>query len=286
MSTRTERIFAAFQGPVLSLDSPVVHMFKTYHMELLLPRRWRQTRSLSPADVFAALQSACVRAEASSLSPAVRCPQCGDVVEVADTWAFPGRLPDDLESFCATVRSKCTSSRRHLRAAALVLTVDIGGVTVCSGPFSVFAREPGRYKKRQRRCGSRDQQALSPSGGDSSTVASPIADPRVDVSLSSQLMLVVQILEPQPCSMSLPLSAFNMVDGIVRALGQLPGFLFQKSCVMGTNKLLVFVRAYTTAEDAVKGDIICYEYAKNIIPNEVNRDIIDVVSMLALCRSW
>eukprot|EP00727_Mastigamoeba_balamuthi_P008545 m51a1_g4312 hypothetical protein (262) ;mRNA; f:42769-43779 len=261
MSTRTERIFAAFQGPVLSLESSILHMFKPYTAELLVPRRWRRSLGVSTQDVFSSLRLACVRAHASS--PPVRCEQCGDVVEVADTWTYPGRLPDDLESFCATVRSKCTSSRRHLRAPSLVLTVDIGGAMVCSGEFSVFAREPGRYKKKRRTQQQQPGEVV---------VASP--DPRQDASLCTKMMLVVQILEQQPNAMDLPLSAFSMVEGVVHALGRVPGFLFQKSCVMGPNK------------DALQGDMVCYQYAKNIIPNAIGQDVCDTVSLLSLCRSW
>eukprot|EP00727_Mastigamoeba_balamuthi_P002895 m51a1_g12602 hypothetical protein (192) ;mRNA; f:2965-3952 len=58
MSTRTERIFAAFQGPVLSVGTTVVHMFRSYTAELLIPRRWRLALGLSTTDVVAALQHA------------------------------------------------------------------------------------------------------------------------------------------------------------------------------------------------------------------------------------
>eukprot|EP00727_Mastigamoeba_balamuthi_P008706 m51a1_g4458 hypothetical protein (222) ;mRNA; r:181465-182466 len=144
MSTRTERVFAAFQGPVLSVGTAVVHMYRAYTVELLLPRRWRRSRSLHPSDVLAALVRATVRAQASLLSPPLRCASCGDVVVLGS----PGRscegLPDDLECYSATLRSKCTSSKRHLRSPAVVLAVDVGGVLVCSEPFAVFSREPGR----------------------------------------------------------------------------------------------------------------------------------------------
>eukprot|EP00727_Mastigamoeba_balamuthi_P008547 m51a1_g4314 hypothetical protein (504) ;mRNA; f:45474-48975 len=253
MSTRTDRIFAALQGPVLGVSSPVVHMYKTYTAELLLPRRWRLARGLSITDVFAALQLACARADASRSSPPLHCGRCGGVLAVGDAWADPTGLPDDLESYCAEVRSVCTSSRRHLRTEALVMTVDIGGALVCSGWFAVFARRPGRYKqiRRARRAAaeaselslsssppplpSSSPSALSMWSASSSAAASlqlspsspsPSPSPEqaaavaltgspvtADLALSCPLMLVVEVL--RPISVEVPPGSSSLVAGVV-----------------------------------------------------------------------
>eukprot|EP00727_Mastigamoeba_balamuthi_P011084 m51a1_g6599 hypothetical protein (243) ;mRNA; f:311234-312399 len=147
MSTHTERVFAAFQGPVLSVDTAVVHMYRTYTAELLLPRRWRLAHGLGAADVLAALQHATVRAGPSLSLPPLRCEVCGGVVALASPCVHQGMLPDDLESYCATLRSLCTSSRKHLRCSTLVLAVELCGALVCSQQFAVFARRPGRQTK-------------------------------------------------------------------------------------------------------------------------------------------
>eukprot|EP00727_Mastigamoeba_balamuthi_P011059 m51a1_g6576 hypothetical protein (185) ;mRNA; f:197232-197862 len=168
MSTRTERIFAAFQGPVLSVGTGVVHMYRSYTAELLLPRRWRLALKLGTADVLAALRHATVRADASPLSPPLQCDVCGDVLELGDVREFADELPDDLESFRASLRSQCTSSMRHLRCSTLVLAVKLGNALVCSEQFAVFARKPGRQSKKRRGRGTRAEArkehsaALSP----------------------------------------------------------------------------------------------------------------------------
>eukprot|EP00727_Mastigamoeba_balamuthi_P003151 m51a1_g12833 hypothetical protein (139) ;mRNA; f:1921-2681 len=59
------------------------------------------------------------------------------------------RAPHDLECYSATLRSRCTSSKRHLRSPTVVLAVDVGGALVCSEPFAVFARQPGRQVARE-----------------------------------------------------------------------------------------------------------------------------------------
>eukprot|EP00727_Mastigamoeba_balamuthi_P004373 m51a1_g13934 hypothetical protein (761) ;mRNA; f:864067-869694 len=247
MSTRTERVFAALQGPVLGLDTPVIHMFKAYTAELLLPRRLRQTLGLSISDVFAALQAAVVRADPSPSSPPVRCPRCGDVLAITETWSNPSGLPDDLESFCASVRSKCTSSRRHLRTTRLVLTVDIGRVLVCSSAFSVFAREPGRYKKRQGSTAAAQETASAtstPPGFEVVVHTSPQVDAsslqpqfllvnplvNVDLPLISPLRVTVDVWKPR-LPIELPQDAIKLVPGVTVALRTLPGFVLQKSCL-------------------------------------------------------
>eukprot|EP00727_Mastigamoeba_balamuthi_P011555 m51a1_g7021 hypothetical protein (217) ;mRNA; f:42866-43875 len=156
MSSRTDRIFAAFQGPVLSVGTPVVHMFRPYTVELLLPRHWREAHKISPEDVITALQRPEIRASASLSYPALTCTLCGDVVSMTDVRSSTDGLPDDLECYSAILRSTCTSSRRHLRCDTVVMAIALGSLSAFSEPFAVFAREPGRQSKRKQR-----QQRLS-----------------------------------------------------------------------------------------------------------------------------
>eukprot|EP00727_Mastigamoeba_balamuthi_P004331 m51a1_g13897 hypothetical protein (342) ;mRNA; r:730005-731180 len=147
--TRTECIFAALQGPVLRVSSSVVHMYHTYTAELLLPRSWRQSAALSASDVCAALLRLRV-ASPDTPTEALRCPLCGDVVSVRGPHSEPFGLPEGLESFCVSLRSHCSSPRKHLHAPALVLAIDLApGLVACSTPFAAFAREPGRHRKRR-----------------------------------------------------------------------------------------------------------------------------------------
>eukprot|EP00727_Mastigamoeba_balamuthi_P004230 m51a1_g13804 hypothetical protein (1200) ;mRNA; r:382471-386916 len=267
MSTRTERIFAAFGGPVLSVGTGVIHMYKSYTAELLLPRRWRLARGLGTEDVLGALQRCTVHADAGP-SPAVRCGLCGDVLELSDARVRSDeQLPGDLESFCATVRSKCSSSRKHLHVANLVVAVALGGVAVYSQPFSVFAREPGRYKKYTRppqqqhdSSGSSGSSSSSPSSPDSSGVARPHPPvaalslaplPAILQSAPKSLFIVVDIFQPH-LPVELPTCARALVSGIAQALTEYqPGFVMQKCCL--TPQLSVFVRAYLTLGDAERG---------------------------------
>eukprot|EP00727_Mastigamoeba_balamuthi_P005221 m51a1_g14698 hypothetical protein (850) ;mRNA; f:116473-121526 len=264
-----------FQGPVLSLDGAVLHMYQSYTAELLLPRRWRLSLGLSAADVFGKLVHSSVR-DADTLSAPLRCALCGPVLVVEDTWVYPGELPDDLESYCATVRTNCTSSRRHMGTETLVLTMDVGGALVCSGRFSVFAREPGRYKKKRRGL-NRQPQLQQPQQQQLQCPATPTPDPaRGDrLLLRTGLMLVVQILQPHPNDLTA--DALSLVDGAVKLLAErVSGFLFQKSSV----------KPFSPAEDAAQGDVILYQYSKNIIPNSINLDVSGFVSLLAHCTSW
>eukprot|EP00727_Mastigamoeba_balamuthi_P001814 m51a1_g1163 hypothetical protein (543) ;mRNA; r:342248-352261 len=162
ISTRDERIFAAFQGPVLGLDARVLHQHKTFHADLLLTARWRAARNLRPADVLAALLSAraCRSSAGAGVEP-VECDRCGEVLDVAPCpRAGEGgegvkveeeELPPGLESYRAVVRPRCTSSRRHLRCSLLVLGVQLApGVVVTSEPFAVYARPAGRQSRARR----------------------------------------------------------------------------------------------------------------------------------------
>eukprot|EP00727_Mastigamoeba_balamuthi_P011699 m51a1_g7151 hypothetical protein (283) ;mRNA; r:334583-335629 len=281
MSTRTERVFAAFQGPVLSVGSPVLHMYRSYTAELLLPLRWRRARSLSVADVLAALSRATVRAQASALSPPLRCASCGDVVALGHPQTGPEGLPDDLECYSAALRTQCTSSRRHLGAEQLVLGVALAGALVCSERFVVFSREPGRQALAQGRRGlggaeSVDSGLLPPPDASGAALAvcdSPPGPPQ-------QLVVVVEVLRPK-CR--IPPYVAAAVPGVAEALKRVPGFVLQKCSVM--KEMVIFVRAFRTVQDAEQGCEVCVDYAMNVITNAVNRDITVFVQLLARFRN-
>eukprot|EP00727_Mastigamoeba_balamuthi_P013198 m51a1_g8500 hypothetical protein (280) ;mRNA; r:50306-51295 len=273
MSTRTERIFAAFQGPVLSVGTSVVHMFRSYTAELLLPRRWRLALSLGTADVLAALQHATVRAEAARTSPPLRCEHCGDVLLLSRLRVYTRDLPDDLESYCATMRSNCTSSRRHLHAGALLLAVEVRDRLVCSEQFCVFARRPGR----QRKCKSDGLVvACSPGDCDGCAVDAPESVPPSP--LPPRLVVVVEVWRPTRID-GLPPEAAQLVPGVAGALARVPGFVLQKSSVSAD--LAIFVRAYRTPEDAARGLEVCAQYTRNVIPNAINRSVEGSAVLLA-----
>eukprot|EP00727_Mastigamoeba_balamuthi_P002894 m51a1_g12601 hypothetical protein (274) ;mRNA; f:1123-2098 len=273
MSTRTERIFAAFQGPVLSVGTAVVHMYRSYTAELLLPRRWRLALGLGTEDVVAALRHATVRAEAAPSSPPLRCAACGDVVVLSGVRELSEGLHGDLESYCATVRSHCTSSSRHLRCSTLVLAVELASTLVCSEQFAVFARRPGRQTRK------RTYSSFSVSSPPSATVEHPDAAEDAEA----------QPLEPPPLWVRrpgavLPPSAALLVPGIASELTRVPGFLLQKSSA--TEDSLILVRAFTTAQGAARGCDICTKYARNVIPNAIGCDAGRVSVLVARVGNW
>eukprot|EP00727_Mastigamoeba_balamuthi_P010632 m51a1_g6191 hypothetical protein (382) ;mRNA; r:66750-70929 len=138
--TLDDLVFAAFQGPVLSLSSRVLHRHRSFAALLLLRSRWRTDRGLSPADVADALLGArCCMPE--TLAPA-ECERCGGVLDVAENvaeqWRLSRDLPCDIELYAVAVRTRCTSSRTHVGCATLVLAVDLApGTVVVSDRFAI-----------------------------------------------------------------------------------------------------------------------------------------------------
>eukprot|EP00727_Mastigamoeba_balamuthi_P010618 m51a1_g6179 hypothetical protein (299) ;mRNA; f:30449-31514 len=296
-STRTEAIFAALQGPVLSLSSPVVCMYRSYTLELLLPRRWRLSRGLSASALCSALAGAqVVRADAPA-GPAVRCDVCGPVLSLADVRSNPSGVPDDLESFCASVRARCSSSRRHLRVRELAVVVELApGVTAASSPFTVCARDRTRGRQQQQQ---KQQQTQSPSlpplaaSSSSSSAATPAVGGAWDVGALAMagplqggqgFYLVVEVMRPVMPLVVHPDCGQAMSQGLVSLLQTVPGFLMQKtSCSM---ELYIVIRAFRTVEDAEQARQIAQKYSRNIIRNVVNMDVVGAVVKLATVRSW
>eukprot|EP00727_Mastigamoeba_balamuthi_P004372 m51a1_g13933 hypothetical protein (296) ;mRNA; r:861522-862682 len=290
--TRTECIFAALQGPVLRVSSSVVHMYHTYAAELLLPRSWRQSAALSASDVCAALLRLRV-ARPDAPAEALRCPLCGDVVSVRDPHSEPFGLPEGLESYCVSLRSRCSSPRRHLHAPSLVLALDIApGLVACSAPFAVFAREPGSGIGACDNAGTLHAPDTSATEGASAGVSEDCCDCAVDASCGVTVdrprllatYVVVEVSKPRK-PVRLPAMAIVIVDGMANVLRTLPGFMLQKSCIIGA-ELAVFVRSYQTKEEAERGVVICREYCKNNIPNVLNLDIYDAGVLISRCCNW
>eukprot|EP00727_Mastigamoeba_balamuthi_P008709 m51a1_g4460 hypothetical protein (267) ;mRNA; r:184633-185630 len=260
MSTRTERVFAAFQGPVLSVGTSgaaVVHMYRAYTVELLLP----------------------VAGSASLLSPPLRCASCGDVVVLGSPRQSWEEIAD-LECYRATLRSKCTSSKRHLRSPAVVLAVDLGGVLVCSEPFAVFSREPGRQTPSGRA-----SRSLCPAQPAAACPGTPIGagppsfgTPSSFWAFMPRMVVSVEImtlnLDAQP-----PPAARGLIPGVAQVLTQVPSFMLQKCCVTKAG-LVIVVRAFGTAEDARWGSDLSLQYAQNIVRNCVDRDMSDTFQVL------
>eukprot|EP00727_Mastigamoeba_balamuthi_P004447 m51a1_g1400 hypothetical protein (317) ;mRNA; f:492089-493102 len=148
MHTLDDLVFAAFQGPVLSLSSRVLYRHHSFTVLLLLRRHWREVRSLSQSQVTAALLSAkCCWPD--SLATA-KCRECGSVLKLSrnpeEQASLRAQLPLDVELYAATVRTRCTSSRKHVGSAMLVLAAELSpGTVVVSQRFAIYARHAARH---------------------------------------------------------------------------------------------------------------------------------------------
>eukprot|EP00727_Mastigamoeba_balamuthi_P004458 m51a1_g1401 hypothetical protein (268) ;mRNA; f:495185-496062 len=141
--TLDDQVFAAFQGPVLSLDSRVLYRHHSFSALLLLRKHWREARNLSQADVATALADAqCCWPD--SLATA-KCRECGFVLKISRN-PEEQAMPSDVELYAATVRTRCTSSRKHVGSAMLVLAAELSpGTVVVSRRFAIYARHAARH---------------------------------------------------------------------------------------------------------------------------------------------
>eukprot|EP00727_Mastigamoeba_balamuthi_P006227 m51a1_g2223 hypothetical protein (343) ;mRNA; f:229005-230242 len=321
-STRDDRIFAAFQGPVLGLSSGVLHQHKTFTAELLVSSSWRASRSLEPPDVAGALLASRVCRPGSTAEAA--CPKCGRVVEVFPAPCLDAgdeELPAGLESYAVQLRARCTSSTRHLRCSMLVLAAELApGLVVQSHPFSVYARKAGRQaKKRSGAVTSpsaeppvqqQQQQEAAGDGVDAGQLVAALTpaelplmtttplqtsyaaadfdtlfpSPVTDMRfLATKMRVVVRINAVKFC----PEVGLLLMRGVVPVIrDRVPGFLLQKGSAYPG--LLIVVWCYKTIEDAQKGMALQKQYATNKIKNPLDRNLVvdGLVVSLAEVTSW
>eukprot|EP00727_Mastigamoeba_balamuthi_P010628 m51a1_g6188 hypothetical protein (317) ;mRNA; r:60321-61412 len=287
--TLDDLVFAAFQGPVLSLSSRVLHRHRSFAALLLLRSRWRSDRALSPADVADALLGArCCMPE--TLAPA-ECQRCGGVLDVTENAALQRRLsrdlPNDIELYAVTLRTRCTSSRAHVGSAMLVLAVDLApGTVVVSDLFAVYARQAARHlvARRISAC-SPLALALLPAAPQFTAMSSapecyrclfvpalPVACPSAeDPELLQGEGMVIAV-----CLMAVRVSEEEqrqVTQGLVPLMrASVPGFLVQKASMR--ESVVVFIAGFCSLGSLVLAVHVGRQFFRNEIRNPLNRSLL------------
>eukprot|EP00727_Mastigamoeba_balamuthi_P004269 m51a1_g1384 hypothetical protein (289) ;mRNA; f:454859-455819 len=259
--TLDDLVFAAFQGPVLSLDARVLHRYRTFTALLLLRTRWRTDRHLSPADVAAALVHA--RCRRPSTLEEVQCHTCGGVLDVSEN------IPEGIELYSATVRTRCTSSRKHVGCTMLVLAAELApGLMVVSGRFAIYARNAGRHAAVAHR--SVASQEETPSG--SPVVESALL--KAPSPLSVELPMGGLFISVYITAVSITQEEQQQVScGLVPVLrSNVPGFLMQKASMHPS--VVVIVGAFCWPGALPLAGHFGKLFIQNDIRNPLNRNLV------------
>eukprot|EP00727_Mastigamoeba_balamuthi_P001592 m51a1_g1143 hypothetical protein (303) ;mRNA; r:260194-261246 len=280
-STRDDIVFAAFQGPVLSLSSTVLHRHRSFTAELLVPVTWRLARGLTPADVLRALLGART-CRSGSLDP-VACPKCGPVVEICHPHPEREGIPEGLESYGAQVRSRCTSSWNHLKCRSLVLAAElVPGLVVLSEPFSVHHRDSAASSS------SRALQTQSPPGaavqglpGAGTLARMCVSRMEAQVIARSPEMGLEEIFAAMSLCVCVSLvkmpreESARLQDALVELFKQTVGenFLLSKGSY-SPGGIVVNVLGFSTTENARVALLMGERFAKNVISNTMGRNLI------------
>eukprot|EP00727_Mastigamoeba_balamuthi_P011394 m51a1_g6878 hypothetical protein (315) ;mRNA; r:206923-208045 len=282
--TLDDLVFAAFQGPVLSLSSRVLHRHRSFAALLLLRSRWRSARALSQADIADALLGArCCMPE--TLAPA-ECERCGGVLDVSENAAEQRRLsrdlPCDIELYAVTVRTRCTSSRAHVGTTMLVLAVDLApGTVVVSDRFAVYARPAGRHSASRPRSGSccSGATALVPAAPEFAAMSqslSCVMEPALPLSFqkqpqgSSEGMVIAVCLSATSISEE---EQRQVTWGLVPLLrSNVPGFLMQKASMR--ESIVVYIVGFCSLGGLVLATHFGLLFFRNEIRNPLNRNLI------------
>eukprot|EP00727_Mastigamoeba_balamuthi_P004313 m51a1_g1388 hypothetical protein (320) ;mRNA; r:466438-467459 len=292
MHTLDDLVFAAFQGPVLSLSSRVLYRHHSFTVLLLLRRHWREVRSLSQSQVTAALLSAkCCWPDSLAMAT---CRECGTVLRLSrnpeEEASLRAQLPLDVELYAATVRTGCTSSRKHVGSAMLVLASDLApGTVVVSQRFAIYARHAARH------VGNKIADAEVLSAADQVLLAHQEKLPPSELLGRSTIspLLLASPMGPDPrslgpvggISIGVRISAVKLSQEEEQKLTKasvsvlqehVPGYLFHKSCYVASAPVsVVIIIIGTTSYDGLLAvarymDIL----EQNVIRNPFNRNLI------------
>eukprot|EP00727_Mastigamoeba_balamuthi_P004335 m51a1_g1390 hypothetical protein (357) ;mRNA; f:470176-474134 len=301
--TLDDLVFAAFQGPVLGLSSRVLHQYRSFTALLLLRTRWRTDRGLSQADVAAALVHA--RCCVPGTLVAAECSKCGSVLDVSENEPEQQRLrrelPGGIELYAATVRTLCTSSRKHVGSAMLVLAAELApGAVVVSDRFAIYARQAARHvARRGSSSSSSSSSSVAPDGAAEASQQlevgqwRPAAEQRGSPGEEEFVVAAGALLARSPLGPELrALGPAGMViavrinavtitqeeqqliaSGLVPVLrSNVPGFLLQKTSM--TSAIVVIVGGFSSPDGLLLATRFGWQFISNQIRNPLNRNLI------------
>eukprot|EP00727_Mastigamoeba_balamuthi_P004324 m51a1_g1389 hypothetical protein (303) ;mRNA; r:468239-469214 len=272
LHTLDDLVFAAFQGPVLSLSSRVLHRYRAFTALLLLRTRWRTDRGLSQRDVSTALLRArCCRP--ATLAP-VQCRICGGVLVVTENVVEQERLrrqiPHGVEVYAATLRTQCTSSRKHVGSTMLVLSAELShGVVVVSDTFAIYARHAARHVAHEERSRA---VARSPDpgakGGGTPDPPPPLAGADLRGLGPNGMIIGVCILVVEGLNVEDNQAMSMALVPVLQA--SVPGFLMLKTSIHPT--VVISIVGALDHRALALGDEVALRFGKNEIRNPLNRD--------------
>ena len=143
---------------VLTVSAYKLCKFRRYAVTLSVRKDWRAQHGLRDEQLSDALLNAkCCRFGTTVPVGCTKC-KCQPVVTLA---AAPTKMPvpnssdDAYEDYVCNIRSRCSSSRDHLKSP-LVLLIDTLPLPVplVSSPFALLARDKSQPPKRPRLCDS------------------------------------------------------------------------------------------------------------------------------------
>eukprot|EP00727_Mastigamoeba_balamuthi_P004401 m51a1_g1396 hypothetical protein (333) ;mRNA; f:484677-485795 len=304
LHTLDDLVFASFQGPVLSLSSRVLHQYRAFAALLLLRTRWRTDRGLSRVDVAAALLMA--RPCKPGSLEAVQCRVCEGVLEVSENVVDQERLrrelPRGVELYAVTVRTRCTSSRKHVGSTMLVLAADVApGVTVVSDRFAIYARHAARHAAKLAREADGCKQLSLRTQRLEARVRSPSADASSPGALSSPSSSSVdevyvwgalvtgppvwadlRALSPQGMAIGVRINIIRcspdeqqqISSAIVPTIrSHVPGYLVHKTS-RASASLIIIVYGASTLEGLMTANTVGVQFLQNEIRNPFNRDLV------------
>eukprot|EP00727_Mastigamoeba_balamuthi_P004202 m51a1_g1378 hypothetical protein (309) ;mRNA; f:445535-446589 len=279
--TLDDLVFAAFQGPVLSLSARVL---------------FRHRRRLSKAEVGNALLHA--RCCAPDTLATVHCRTCGGVLDVLknceEAESLRRGLPQEIELYAVVLRTLCTSSRKHVGSAMLALAVDLAGVAVVSDRFAIYARHAARHMPRDGGSEEKEntERRLVPVESHSRRVTSPsscLEECFVIGTVANSPPLVpgrdlapLGPLGPQGMVVGVCINAVPglteeenqlMISGAVPLLrANVPGYLVHKTSVHAS--VVITVLGALSPDDLLKAQCIAERFIQNGIRNPLNRNLI------------
>eukprot|EP00727_Mastigamoeba_balamuthi_P004597 m51a1_g14135 putative t-dirnahydrouridine synthase (734) ;mRNA; r:231163-235329 len=290
--TLDDLVFAAFQAPVLSLSARVLFHHRAFTALLLLRSCWRTERRLSRSEVRAALLSAkCCRPDTLA---GVDCARCGGVLSVSENSREQERLrrevPRGVELYAVTVRAQCTSSRRHVGSAMLVLAAQVlPDVAIVSDRFAIYARHAARHVRPAPRGGDVVDTRLVPL---SPAHSSPV--PRMEefffvrpqAAAPSQVLVDPDLRLRQPGPLGMAVSVvINSAAGLTEEENQLmaagivphlqanvPGYLVHKTSVRSS--VVIVVLGFQSPRDFALAHGFAQRYVRNELRNPLNRNLI------------
>ncbi|KAH3759684.1 hypothetical protein Pelo_8503 [Pelomyxa schiedti] len=305
----TNAPLSADDDPYICISSTRIFKFRHEELCLVVSRPWRLKHHMEPHEIFEAGLSAtcCYPVTLNEVCCTRCCGSAGKVVRICVASHSPSLdLDTQIEKYCFSVQSICSSSRDHIRSPVVIVIRSLGSTPLKTPPLHLRSRCP---RKSPSSSPPSDPVTDTPNGSEDSSpkfstnkvtamvpplLTNSIIQPYQSPTLYTPgpaLLVIVRLLQvnipPSLVSTAIATARFTAQNTIGTGMLAFQYKLVTPS-VDGRSGVWLLTARYASSIDSAKGRKFFADIISNGVKNPFNSNLLssNSVQSLALMTSW